>query len=130
MQRLWMGLGAISGLACVALAAVAAHALADPARMLVQEALAMQFPHALALLAVGLWVPRGGRLADAAGAGFALGTLLFCGELYVHAATGVALGVVAPIGGFCLMAGWALLALSAARRLPGEAGHQEHDQRR
>lgn len=128
MQRLWMGLGAVSGLACVVLAALAAHALAPAARTLVQEGLAMQFPHALGLLAVGLWAPRGGRLADAAGAGFALGTLLFCGELYVHAATGVSLGVVAPIGGFCLMAGWVLLALSAARRLPGQGGHREHDQ--
>jgi uncharacterized membrane protein YgdD (TMEM256/DUF423 family) len=115
MQRLWMGLGAVSGLACVGLSALAAHALADPARTLVREALAMQFPHALALLAAGLWVPRGGRLADLAGAGFAFGTLLFCGELYFHAATGVSLGVVAPVGGFCLMAGWVLLAASALR---------------
>ena len=115
MQRLWIGLGSVSGLLSVALAAVAAHALGPAARTLVQEGLAMQFPHALALLAAGLWVPRGGRLADAAGAGFALGSLLFCGELYVHAASGVSLGVVAPIGGTCLMAGWALLALSAVR---------------
>ncbi len=115
MQRLWMGLGAVSGLACVALSALAAHALAAPARTLVQEALTMQLPHALALLAVGLWTPRGGRLADLAGAGFALGTVLFCGELYFHAATGVSLGVVAPLGGTCLMAGWLLLAVSALR---------------
>ena len=115
MQRVWMGLGAVSGLVCVALSAIAAHALVPPARTLVQEGLAMQFPHALALLAAGLWAPRGGRFADWAGAGFALGSALFCGELYFHAATGVALGVVAPIGGTCLMAGWLLLTVSALR---------------
>ena len=115
MQRLWMGLGAVSGLVCVALSAIAAHALVPPARTLVQEGLAMQFPHALALLAAGLWAPRGGRLTDAAGAAFVLGSVLFCGELYVHAATAIPLGVVAPIGGTCLMAGWLLLALSALR---------------
>ena len=96
MQRLWMSLGAVSGLVCVALSSIAAHALMPPARTLVQEGLSMQFPHALALLAVGLWVPRGGRLANCAGAGFAL-------------------GVVAPIGGTCLMAGWLLLTVSALR---------------
>ena len=115
MQRLWIALGAVSGLLSVGLAAIAAHALAPPARNLVQEGLAMQFPHALALLAVGLWSSRAGRLADAAGAAFALGTVLFCGELYVHAVTGVTLGVVAPIGGTTLMGGWLLLALSALR---------------
>ena len=130
MQRVWLVLGAVSGLISVALSALAAHALAPAARTLVQEGLAMQLPHALALLAVGLWASRGGRLADAAGAAFALGTVLFCGELYFHAATGIALGVVAPLGGSLLMAGWLLLALSACRRLPGEPGHPQHDQRR
>ncbi len=130
MQRLWLALGAVSGLISVALSALAAHALTPAARTLMQEGLAMQLPHALALLAVGLWAPRGGRLADAAGAGFALGSVLFCGELYFHAAAGIALGVAAPIGGTLLMAGWLLLARSAARRLPGEAGHRPHDQRR
>lgn len=115
MQRVWIGLGALSGLCCVALSALAAHALLPPAQTLVREALAMQFPHALALLAVGLWRPRGGRAADAAGALFTLGTLLFCGELYVHAASGVSLGLVAPTGGTCLMAGWIALAASALR---------------
>ena len=115
MQRVWIGLGAISGLICVALAALAAHALHGAARPLVEEGLTMQTPHALALLATGLWAPRGGRLADAAGAGFALGTLLFCGALYAHAALGASLGPLAPLGGIALMAGWALLALSALR---------------
>lgn len=118
MQRVWIVLGAVSGVSCVALSALAAHALAPPAQTLVREALSMQFPHALALLAVGLWVPRGGRAADAAGALFTLGSVLFCGELYLHAATGVEHGLVAPVGGTCLMAGWLALALSAIRAPP------------
>ena len=52
---------------------------------------------------------------------FALGVLVFSGSLYLLAITGVTqLGAVTPIGGLCLLAAWALLALEAApmRRPP------------
>jgi uncharacterized membrane protein YgdD (TMEM256/DUF423 family) len=71
--------------------------------------------HALALLFCGLWAPRGGRLADAAGAAFTLGLLLFCGAVDTLALTGTSLGLLAPIGGTLLMLGWALLLVSAWR---------------
>jgi len=123
MQRLWIGLGALGGLTAVAIAAFTAHGLhgLDQARLAVMHsAVEMQAWHALALLACGLWAPRGGRLANGAGAAFALGLLLFCGSLYTLALYGLDLGAVAPAGGTLLLLGWALLGLSVfvARKRP------------
>ena len=118
MQRLWIGLGSVSGLITVAMAAFAAHGAASLAPTNVQmlhSAVEMQGWHALALLACGVWAPRGGRLADAAGAAFALGSLLFCGALYALALAELRLPMVAPTGGTLLMVGWVLLGLSALR---------------
>jgi len=118
MARLWIGAGAVAGLLAVALAALAAHGLdaIGPARLgMLRNALQMQGWHALALLACGLWAPRGGRLADCAGAAFLAGSLLFCGAVYALAWGGVSLGGLAPAGGMLLMLGWALLGLSALR---------------
>jgi uncharacterized membrane protein YgdD (TMEM256/DUF423 family) len=118
VARLWIGLGALAGLLAVAMAAVAAHGLEaiGPARLtMLRGADDMQGWHALALLFCGVWAPRGGRLADAAGGAFTLGLLLFCGAVDTLALTGTSLGVLAPIGGTLLMLGWALLLLSAWR---------------
>lgn len=119
MSRLWLVLGALSGLLAVALSAWAAHGLvldeADHRR--VQSALTMQGWHALALLAVGLLAERrpGARLAHLAGGCFALGSLGFCGAVWWLVLRGESLGV-APQGGTLLMLGWLLLALAALRR--------------
>jgi uncharacterized membrane protein YgdD (TMEM256/DUF423 family) len=118
-----MALGSLAGLIGVAMAAVAAHGLGglDPAAVaLVRSGIEMQGWHALALLACGLWAPRGGRLADWAGTAFAAGILLFCGAIYALALGDARLGIMAPVGGTLLMVGWALLGLSAviaARRI-------------
>jgi uncharacterized membrane protein YgdD (TMEM256/DUF423 family) len=117
MQRLWIALGSLAGLSAVGIAAMTTHGLrgADQAQLAIMHtAVEMQAWHALALLACGLWVSRGGRLADGAGAAFASGALLFCGSLYSHALLDHQLGIVAPIGGALLMLGWAMLGLSAA----------------
>jgi uncharacterized membrane protein YgdD (TMEM256/DUF423 family) len=116
MQRTWIALGSLTGLTAVAMAAVAAHGLGglDPAALaMVRSANDMQGWHALALLACGLWAPRGGRLADAAGAAFAVGIVLFCGGVYAVGLGGIRLGMVAPVGGASLMVGWLLLGVSA-----------------
>jgi uncharacterized membrane protein YgdD (TMEM256/DUF423 family) len=119
MQRLWIGIGALAGFAAVVMAAVSAHALPDrldPAAMtMAHSANEMLGWHALALLACGLWAGRGGKLADAAGAVFTVGLILFCGSVYALALTGLRLGPLAPIGGTLLMLGWLLLGLSAIR---------------
>ena len=80
---------------------------------MVRSAIEMQGWHALALLACGLWAPRGGRLADWAGAAFAAGIVLFCGAVYVLGLAGMHLGIIAPMGGTLLMVGWLLFGLSA-----------------
>jgi uncharacterized membrane protein YgdD (TMEM256/DUF423 family) len=116
MQRLWMGFGALAGLLAVAMAAATTHALTDEAALRVAaSAVQMQGWHALALLATGLWAPRGGILAHLAGVAFALGLLAFCGALYALAFSGLHAGPLAPVGGTMLMAGWLLLGLSAIR---------------
>ncbi len=118
MQRLWIGLGALTGLGAVAMAALGAHGLnhLEPqALRMVHSAVQIQGWHALALVGCGLWAPRGGWLGDLAGIAFALGTALFCGAVYSLALGGYALGSVAPVGGTLLMVGWLLLALSAVR---------------
>jgi uncharacterized membrane protein YgdD (TMEM256/DUF423 family) len=71
--------------------------------------------HALALLGTGLWAPRGGWLADAAGAAFAVGLMLFCGAVYSLALAGLSWGLLAPVGGILLMIVWVLLGASALR---------------
>lgn len=107
------------------MAAVAAHALSglSPAMLrVVDSGIRMQGWHALALVAVGLWAERRAgpedrlahRLANWAGAAFALGTALFCGAVYAFGLAGVSLAAMAPTGGLLLIAGWLLLAASAA----------------
>jgi uncharacterized membrane protein YgdD (TMEM256/DUF423 family) len=116
MQRIWIALGSLAGLTAVAMAAQAAHGMAwldPPALAMMRSAIEIQGWHALALLACGLWSPSGGRLADWAGAAFALGTVLLCGAVYAVALSGVRLGLIAPLGGTLLMVGWLLLGLSA-----------------
>ena len=118
LDRVWIGLGALAGLSSVAMAALAAHGLSwlDPAALrMVNSAVQMQGWHAPALVLAGIWAPRGGLLAQLAGAAFALGLLLFCGAVYSLALRGVSWGLVAPTGGILLMLGWALLGLSALR---------------
>lgn len=120
MHRLWMVLGAIAGLAAVALSAWAAHGAPagfEPAqRRAVDNALTMQGWHALALLAAGLMAERGRGLAHLAGLGFALGILLFCGAVWWGVLGLAPLGPIAPAGGTLLMLGWAFLALAALKR--------------
>jgi uncharacterized membrane protein YgdD (TMEM256/DUF423 family) len=114
MQRIWIVLGSLAGFGAVAMAAFAAHGIADPTALrIVSSGVQMQGWHALALVGTALWAPRGGWLAHAAGAAFALGLILFCGAVYSLALAGVSWGIVAPAGGILLMGGWLLLGASA-----------------
>ncbi len=73
--------------------------------------------HALALLAVGSACERWpSGYANGAGWLFVAGIALFSGSLYALAVTGArAYGAITPIGGGCLIAGWACLAMAAMR---------------
>lgn len=120
--RVWLCVGAALGLLAVAAGAAGTHALRDAldadALRVFETAARFQMYHALALLATGLLaLRRQTRMIAAAGALFTLGTLLFSGSLYALALTGAGmLGAVAPVGGVCLMAGWAMLAVAALAR--------------
>ena len=80
-----------------------------------EVAVRYQLFHSLALLGIGLLVARRpcGRLSWAA-ALLILGMMIFCGCLYVLVLSGIKiLGAVVPIGGVCLIVGWATLAWAA-----------------
>jgi len=122
MDRLFFALGAVSAFISVAAGAFGAHGLRGrlaPDLLAVFETGARyQMYHALALLAVAWAMTRWpGALLAWAGWLFVLGTVLFSGSLYALALSGVRwLGAITPLGGLAFLAGWACLALSAARR--------------
>jgi uncharacterized membrane protein YgdD (TMEM256/DUF423 family) len=76
-----------------------------------------QMYHAFGLLAVGFVACRRcGWAIHLAGAAMTLGTLIFSGCLYALVLSGQTwLGMVVPIGGLLMIAGWALLAVAIAR---------------
>jgi uncharacterized membrane protein YgdD (TMEM256/DUF423 family) len=76
-----------------------------------------QLVHAVALVAVGLWVFQ----ADVpglkwAGWGFVGGVIMFSGSLYLLVLTGARwLGPITPLGGIALILGWVVLAWAALK---------------
>ena len=124
-SRIWVVVGATLGLLGVVAGALGAHALRGVletnALATFQTAVRFQMYHALALLFTGLlssrWTSWVKRLVNAAGWLFTFGTVIFSGSLYILALTDIGLfGAIAPIGGACLLAGWASLALGVIRR--------------
>lgn len=110
----------MGGLAVV-LGAFATHGLArtlDPRMLATFETGARyQMYHALAMGLAAL-AARGdaARPAGIAAGLFCAGILLFSGSLYLLALSGMtALGMITPIGGLCLIAGWIALALAALK---------------
>lgn len=75
------------------------------------------FYHGMGLLFVAFTRDRYPALSfHYAGWLFIAGTLLFQGNLFLMTLTGSRMpGMLTPVGGFCLMAGWLLLALQALR---------------
>ncbi len=126
MERVWIGAGAAFGLIAVVAGAAGVHALQDvidaDALDTFETAVRFQMFHALALLAIGSLSSRWKTgLTDAAGCLFIAGVLIFSGSLYILALTDIgAFGAVAPLGGLCLISGWATLIIGAMRK--GSAG--------
>ncbi|MDE2685875.1 MAG: DUF423 domain-containing protein [Chloroflexota bacterium] len=116
-----IAIAAIFGLLAVIAGAAGTHALRDTldagALRTFETAARFQMYHALALLAVGLLAMRWQtRALTISAALFTLGTILFSGSLYILALSGIGIfGAVAPVGGLCLMAGWASLVYAALR---------------
>ena len=109
--------GALLALLAVALGAFGAHALRGlldtKAEGWWQTASHYQMWHAIALVALSAVPLRGVRPAALL---LGLGTILFSGSLYAMALGGWRwLGMVTPLGGLLMLAGWLVLALAAWR---------------
>ena len=126
MERMFMVAAGIFGFLGVALGAFGAHGLSRRLSDLPDFAQRMQWwqtaanYHLVHALAVGLSsyvVSRSGSaLATVSGFAFMAGVLLFSGSLYAMTLSGVrALGAVTPLGGLCMLVGWAALAFAAMR---------------
>ena len=117
-DKLWWCIAAISGAMMVMLGAYAAHGLAarttEAMVSAVETGVRYQAWHTLAMMIVVVWR----RVQPLAGqrwvlALWALGVVCFSGSLYLMALAGLSLGIVTPIGGVLLMAGWLALAVVA-----------------
>jgi uncharacterized membrane protein YgdD (TMEM256/DUF423 family) len=128
MERFCLLFGALHGFLAVACGAFGAHGLKarvldlapeEAAKILgwVETGSRYQLAHAVALLALAaLWPRLAAGPATIAAHGFAWGTLIFCGTLYVMALGGPRwLGAVTPIGGLGLLIAWATLFWAALR---------------
>ena len=109
--------GALLALLAVALGAFGAHALEGlldaKAQGWWQTAAQYQMWHAIALIALSAVPLRGARPAALL---LGLGTTLFSGSLYAMALGGWRwLGMVTPLGGMLMLAGWLVLAVAAWR---------------
>ena len=119
-QAVYLRIGAILGALAVVVGAFGAHGLeslmSDEMAKVFETGVKYHFYHALAILAVAagssaLWRSR---LCLWACRAWAFGILVFSGTLYALALTEIGwLGVITPIGGVALIAGWVLLALAA-----------------
>ena len=124
MDRRLAFLTAFLGFTAVALGAFGAHGvkaavlgLPDALERLAWWETAARY-HAAHALAVGLAAVMSahvaGRFASTTAVLFTIGILLFSGSLYVMALTGArTLGVVTPMGGLFLLAGWLAFGLAA-----------------
>ncbi len=113
-----VALAALAGLLAVGFGAFAAHGMSDPKAIgWLQTASQYGGIHALAVLACAALARNGLALIPGTGVVFLVGIGIFSGTL-VAMALGAPrwLGAVTPIGGLCLMAGWAMLALGSLRR--------------
>lgn len=118
MNGPWLAVASISGFLSVALGAFGAHGLESRLSGVIDHAKRIewwktaahyQLVHALAIGLVAIVMTRA-PAARFAGYGFALGSLLFSGSLYAMALGAPrVLGAVTPLGGLCLLAGWATL---------------------
>jgi|TARA_R100001369_G_scaffold57321_4_gene84177 uncharacterized membrane protein YgdD (TMEM256/DUF423 family) len=123
-DKVWWCIAALSGAVLVILGAYAAHGLAarttETMVSAVETGVRYQAWHTLAIMVVLVWR----QVQPLAGqhwvlALWVLGMGCFSGSLYLMALAGLNIGIVTPIGGLLLMAGWLALgvvALLAQRR--------------
>jgi uncharacterized membrane protein YgdD (TMEM256/DUF423 family) len=116
MQKIFLILGSVFGGLAVMIGAFGAHALRNILESsgrteTFETAVKYQFYHALALLLLGILMFNIKHpFFTYAGYSFTAGILIFSGSLYILCLTGITkLGMITPIGGVLLIAGWVLL---------------------
>ncbi len=119
-QRVWLIWAALLGACAVALAAIGAHMLADilvgKAALRFDTALRMHLVHAPALLALALSLRHArSRWWLVACILMSLGSLVFCGGLYLAAISGSTLLLpIVPAGGSALILSWLIAGVAFA----------------
>lgn len=117
IDRVFLGIGGLSGAAGVGAAAASAHG--GDQRLMSAVAL-VALTHGALLVALSLL--GHGRWMRIAAALIAIGILLFCGDLAMRAAGGAGLFPnAAPAGGMTLIAGWLALTVAAMTGARGPA---------
>ena len=117
--KFWTTLGAMLAGVAVVLGGYGSHMLEGSDEVFDKFLLSVQYHmwHALGLLAVGWQCSVGSKpnnWAAFSGIFFTAGIFLFCGNLYVFVITGnPAIIGATPVGGFCFIGGWVLLALAS-----------------
>ena len=116
-------MGALAGLLAVMAGAFGAHGLrhvvSERGLEVFQTAVSYQMYHALVLVVASLMPALGlsRRLLGIACSFWLAGIVLFSGSLYLLVLSGHHwLGPVTPIGGVCVMIGWALLVAAALKK--------------
>lgn len=119
-DKAWWCIAGLSGAVMVMLGAYAAHGLAarttEAMVSAVETGVRYQAWHTLAIIMVLVWrqvQPLAGQRWVLAL--WALGMACFSGSLYLMALAGLSLGIVTPIGGVLLMAGWLALGVVAIK---------------
>lgn len=141
LLRACVMIGAVFGATGVLAGALGAHALrgvlGDQELESYETAVRYQLLHAVALLSAGVMSQSGPVLANSwtrwmmklAAGGFAGGTLLFSGGIYVWLATGArAIVHLVPVGGVVLVLGWLAIVAGAVGFRGGGQGepHSAH----
>jgi uncharacterized membrane protein YgdD (TMEM256/DUF423 family) len=124
-MKLFIMLGSINMALAVAIGAFGAHGLAGKVteKMLQNWNTGAHYHiiHALALLAIGLLMSKingSSSFLNIGGWLIVAGILFFSGSLYAMVLTGVKTwGAITPIGGVAFIAGWILVAVTAAKHL-------------
>lgn len=122
MTRSVAAFAAVSLALAVILGAIGAHAIGDDpaARELWRTASSWHMANSLGLLALAaLWPHMNPRPAVAGTLSIALGTMAFCGSVYVQAGAGSApVPMLAPAGGTLQILGWLLVSIAFLRGRP------------
>ena len=111
----YFAIGAISACIVILLGAFGAHGLKDIldayGKSIFEKAVLYQMFHTIGILFLGVINKTMPEIQlELVGWAFIIGTIIFCGSLYILAITGIkSLGMITPIGGLLFILGWIIL---------------------